>query len=79
MNILDTFPSAYLKASDLKGKRVTLTMRDVSIEVMGEDRKPVLYFHGTDRGLALNKTNASIIVEMYGPETDEWMGKQIII
>jgi hypothetical protein len=81
MNIFDAFPSSYLKAADLKGRRVALTIKDVTIEQLGEDKKPVVYFHGTssERGLVLNKTNASAIAEMYGPETAEWVGRKIII
>lgn len=79
MNIYEAFPSSYIKAADLKGRRVALTMKDVSIESMGDERKPVLHFQGTDKGLVLNKTNASVIAEMYGPETESWIGKKITV
>ncbi|NBS93421.1 MAG: hypothetical protein EBS91_05825 [Betaproteobacteria bacterium] len=79
MNINAAFPSTYLKAADLQGKRVTLTMSRVQLEEVGGEHKPVLYFEGTDRGIVLNKTNAAIIAEMYGPETDEWGGNKIVV
>lgn len=41
--------------------------------------KPVLYFRETEKGLVLNKTNASTISGLYGPETDEWGGKKIAL
>lgn len=79
MNINSAFPSTYLKADDLQGKRVAVTMDRVQMEDVGGDHKPVLYFVGKDRGLVLNKTNASIIAEMYGAETDNWLGKKITL
>jgi hypothetical protein len=79
MNINSAFPSTYLKAADLQGKSVTLTMDHVTMEDIGGDQKPVLYFQGTERGIVLNKTNTSIISEMYGYETDDWVGKKITI
>lgn len=79
MNINAAFPSTYLKASDLQGRRVTIGIDRVAIEDVGGEHKPVLYFLGRDRGLVLNKTNGSIIAEMYGPETDDWHGRSITL
>jgi hypothetical protein len=84
MNIMDAYPGAYLKASDLKDRPVNVAMHSVSIEDIGGESKPVLYFqdaHGRrrDRGLVLNKTNASIIADMFGPETDAWPGRVVTI
>ena len=79
MNINNAFPSTYVKAADLNGKRVTVTMDRVEMQDVGGDPKPVLYFQKTPKGLVLNKTNASIIAEMYGPDTDLWVGQQIIL
>ena len=82
-NINDVFPSKTLRAEDLEGQEHTLTISHVTIETLGQGRdaqdKPVVYFTNEDRGFVLNKTNASVIAEMYGPETDDWTGKQITI
>ena len=77
MNINDVFPSKYLKASDLQGKAVKVVIDKVTIEKMGEDNKPVLYFKGKDKAMALNKTNAQMIAAHYSPETNGWLGKEI--
>lgn len=82
MNIGNAFPGAYLKASDLQGRNITIMMHSVSMEEVGGDVKPILFFLDAngmkkDRGLVLNKTNGNIIAEMYGWETDEWAGKPI--
>jgi hypothetical protein len=74
------FPSQWLKATDLKGGRATVRMAGVSIEKVGEDKKPVLAFQGTKKRLVLNVTNARAIAEITGStETDEWRGRQIAL
>src|SRR6516164_2309386 len=79
MNINDVFPSKYLKASDLKGRRIEVVMADVKTEKLGDDFKPILSFKGKDKGLVLNKTNANAIIDAYGPESDDWFGQPIIL
>jgi hypothetical protein len=54
-------------------------MSGVKVEEVGDDKKPVLYFSGTDKGLVLNVTNANSIKELYGPETNDWRGRAITL
>lgn len=43
-------------------------------------KKPIVYFKGTDKGLALNITNAKTIAQLYGGfDTDLWIGKKITL
>lgn len=79
MNINNAFPSNYLKASELQGRDITVTMNSVAYETIGQDRKPVLYFQGAKKGMVLNKTNANNIAQLYGPETEGWAGKKITL
>lgn len=80
MNINEAFPSKYLKASDLQGGQPTVTISHVTVEEVGEtDRKPVIYFVGKEKGIVLNKTNATNIGDAYGPDTDEWTGKKVTL
>ena len=84
MLIGNAFPSAYIKASDLQGKSVNIIMHSLEMQDIGGDIKPVLYFQGADgskkeRGMILNKTNANIITELHGSETDDWPGKMITL
>ena len=71
----------YLKAADLKGVSVRVTIRDCVEEEVGRGRdvetKPVVYFVGKDKGLVLNPTNGNSIAEAYGYETADWSGRQI--
>ena len=68
-----------MKASDLNDKDVTVTIRKIVMEKLGEDSKPIVYFEKSDKGLALNKTNANRIADMHGFDTDRWVGQQITI
>jgi arabinogalactan endo-1,4-beta-galactosidase len=79
MKISEEFPSKYLKASDLQGREVRLTMANVEIEKLGDDNKPILYFKGKDKGLVLNKTNANTISDDYGDDTEDWYDQSIIL
>jgi hypothetical protein len=83
MKISTLFPSKYVKAADLEGRTVTLTIRGLTVEEMGhgseKERVPVLYFEVTKKGLVLNRTNAVIIAALYGDETDNWVGQRISI
>lgn len=94
MHIDLMFPSLYLKAADLQGRDVTLTIRRVSLDELtrqggSKEMKPVVYFKETadkaqrtgqdEKRLVLNKTNAHSIRDLYGPETDGWAGKRITL
>jgi arabinogalactan endo-1,4-beta-galactosidase len=78
-NINEAFPSNYIKASDLKGRQVTVKMDRAEYENIGQDRKLILYFVGKDKGMVLNKTNANNIAMAYGEETDDWRDQEITL
>lgn len=82
-NVFDSFPSKYLRAADLPDEGQTYMMADVTREPVGQgddqESKLILYFDGEKRGLVLNKTNATTIAEMYGPDTDDWEGCPITL
>jgi hypothetical protein len=85
MRIGAAFPSKYLKAADLPADRhVSVVIDHVTVEnVAGndnpDDEKPVLYFQGKQKGMVLNKTNATTISNAYGDETDAWSGQPILL
>jgi hypothetical protein len=84
MNINDMFPSNWLKAGDIpEDENLVLTIKSVEIEEVGQgddkEQKPVCYFEETEKGLVLNKTNATAVAEQHGPDTREWTGKRIAL
>ncbi len=82
MNINEAFPSKWLKAADIKGRPpVAVVISNITMEEVGDDNglKPVVYFQGKEKGVVLNKTNGAMIANTYGPETDGWIGKTILL
>jgi arabinogalactan endo-1,4-beta-galactosidase len=79
MRISSAFPSKYLKAADLQGRQVKALMSHVETETIGDDDRPVLYFQGKEKGLILNKTNANSISAVYGDDTEDWRGGEIVL
>ena len=83
MKTSEAFPSDYLKASDLNGKSVNVTIADVELVEMGQgqdkEKKLLLTFTGKSKGLICNKTNSSVIESLYSDETNNWIGKAITI
>ena len=80
MKMSDAFPSNYLTAADLKGKSWPMTIENVEMSVFQNgESKPCLKFKGAKKGMILNKTNALLISESYGDETDGWIGKEVTL
>jgi hypothetical protein len=72
------FPGKYLRADDLNGAEPTVTISHIKVETLGEDSKPVLYFAGKDKGVVLNKTNWTALVDITGEDdSDNWEGKRV--
>jgi hypothetical protein len=77
------YPGRYLKALDdvpregIEG----LTLTNLEHEEMqtrnGRERKWVLYFDKLEKGLVLNKTNATVLAKAFGPDSDDWLGRQV--
>lgn len=86
MKVSEMFPSKWLAAEDLQGKEVPVVIAAVRPEKMldpgsGERiEKYVVYFERKKKGLVLNKTNAKSIAEIVASEdTDEWVGREIVL
>ena len=78
MDILQSFPSKYLKAIDLQGAARRVTIATVAIEEIAPgEQKPVVHFEGIQQGLVLNKTNAMLMASLFGAETTGWTGKAV--
>lgn len=78
------YPGRFIKAGELLGKKVTLTISDVDLEdLVGEDGKPkakcTVAFRETEKMLIACKTNGICIREMFGKKLSNWLGKRITI
>jgi hypothetical protein len=85
MNKSEAFPSKYLKAEDLKGRRILVEIAEVvGEEIKSKDGKSsfkqVCYFKNASKGLVLNMTNWDAIVEHTGEsDSDNWPGHKIYL
>ena len=66
-----------LKADDLKGRSHLLKISEVRVHKFDEGAKLVLSFHGREKELVLNKTNAQMIGSKLGDDYDKWDGSEI--
>ena len=78
------FPSRFIKAGELGGKPVTLTITAVDMDELEKEdgtakATPVVSFAETKRQWVLIKTNAQCLLAMWGPETDDWIGKRVTL
>ena len=83
MRASDAFPSTYLKAADILGKRLKCIIESVSFEAVSQDpdeaHKLVIHFKGASKAMVLNKGNTSLLTDLYGDETDLWTGQPVIL
>ena len=79
MDLNDVFTGASLKAQDLKGQEVTVTIAKYEVVDFDDGKKLVLSFQESDRTLICNKTNGSTIGDLHGTNLDAWMGKKITL
>lgn len=85
MDVRKLFDKAYIYAYDLEGRDITVTIERVAggtlVGTGGKsNKKPVVYFKGTEKGLALNITNARVIASLYGGfESSLWIGKRVTL
>src|SRR5580765_7183046 len=72
--------SKYLKAADLPHEK-KFRIKHVTEEQIGPDkeRKLVVWFTNDQHGLVLNRTNNRAIRGAYGDNTDDWVGKIVVI
>jgi hypothetical protein len=78
------YAGRFLKAGELLGKKVTLTISDVDLEeLQGDDgakkAKAIISFKETEKKLVSCKTNGICIKEMFGKELVNWIGKKVTL
>jgi hypothetical protein len=77
-------PSKYLKKDDVE-RPLRVTIRDLVQENVAKNDEPeelkwIMFFREVDQGLVLNTTNIGLCELACGSnETDDWLGKQIVL
>jgi hypothetical protein len=81
MHVRELFPSKFVTAEDLGRQEHQAVIAGIRIEKVGqqEEQRPVLHFQGHTKGMVLNRTNAKRIAEVFGDDTDRWMGQTITL
>ena len=79
MDIGNVFSGDMLKAADLQGSEHTVTIASVDMKKFDNGNKLIVGFDGRKKKLVCNKTNANRIAHNHGPDTDDWIGKEIIL
>jgi hypothetical protein len=83
VNINEIFQGDYLKAYDfggIEGRPVLATINHVTLETMNDNSQKIcLHLREYEKGILLNKTNATVIASYAGSDTDDWNGKQVVI
>jgi len=70
----------YLKSAQFSGGPALLRISNVKRETLQDgETKFVVYFSNSQQGLVLNKTNGRAIRDLYGPQTEKWVGKTIML
>jgi hypothetical protein len=85
MKLTEMFPSNLLKAADVSnaGGEMPLTISKIEMKEFDGDngskeRKAIIFF-ANDKQMVCNKTNGKTLGEMFGNETDDWIGKSITL
>jgi len=80
----ELYPNRFLHADQLKGRKVTLTIKGVDVEELtGENNKKsakvILSFTERPLELVTPKTNGECLRRMFGNKPHEWIGKKVTL
>ncbi len=78
MDMSTQFSADYFTAARIHQPKL-VTIAAVVIAKVGDDEKPVVRFVGEQQALALNKTNNNTMMQLYGPDSVGWVGKQVCL
>lgn len=69
----------HLKAEDLQGHEVRVSIEKYEIVDFDDGKKIILFFTGKKKTLVTNKTNAKAIAASFGNSPDDWVGRTIFL
>jgi hypothetical protein len=79
MKVSEVFTSNYLAASDLQGAEPTVVIASVEVKEFDDGNKFLVTFQNKKKGLVANKTNSKRLAMLYGDDTDDWIGKEVVL
>lgn len=80
----ELYPGRFIKAGELLGKKVPLTIADVDLEELSDSTgkakiKCIVSFKETQKMLVACKTNGLCIKAMFGKTLADWKGKRVFL
>lgn len=80
----ELFPGRFLKAGMLGDSKPTMTIKAVERELLpsekgGDEPRTILSFQERPFELSINKTNAKLLLAMFGRQVQTWVGKRITL
>jgi len=82
-NFSDLYPNRFLHADQLKGKKVTVTIKDIALEELegekGKQIKVIMFFQESAKQYVVPKTNGFCMKRMFGNDPNAWIGKRITL
>lgn len=85
MHYRKLYNSNYIGSYDLDGKDTVLTIEAVdkttvfNTRTQQHEEVPVVTFREAKKAWIMNRTNGDAIGDLHGPETDNWIGKQVTL
>jgi hypothetical protein len=71
--------SKWLKSTDIADGSMVVTVEHVGVERMRNsgDEEVIVKFRGLDKSLVLNGENHDALLDAFGSDSDDWLGKQV--
>lgn len=79
MKVSQVFSGKYLAAADLDDEELPVVIASVEVKPFDDGDKLLIMFQNHEKGLVANKTNSSRIAMLHGDDTDEWIGREIVL
>jgi hypothetical protein len=81
-NMNEALAGRWLSQIEVPEEGVELVIKAVSQEVVGDEQSEKYALHFRDKNykpLLLNKTNIRVLVDLYGGESEAWLGQPIVV
>lgn len=82
-DINDLMPKRFFNADDILSPRVLTIIRVERVNTAAKDKeaeiKAAVYFENEERGVVLNGERRDTLVDLYGRDTDNWLGQSVEI
>lgn len=83
MKVSQMTDSKYLRKEDIEGEVIVTIVKvgqgNVAMDDQPEEKKWMIKFKEFPKPMVLNSTNISLLAKLCGDDTDEWIGKEVVL